>query len=117
MSLLENALGDFTIINKVVIDDGYGGVTTRWSDGATIKGAMIFDGSTEMKIAQSMGVTSAYTFTVKKSVVLDYHTVLRRESDKKIFRLTSDSDDKKTPEEAKLDMRQYDAEEWELVDG
>lgn len=114
MSLLDNAFEDFTIINKVVIDDGYGGVTTRWTDGATIKGAIVFDSSTEMKIAQSMGVTAAYTLTVRKSVLLDYHTVLRRESDKKIFRLTSDSDDKKTPQEAVLDMRQYDAEEWEL---
>ena len=117
MSLLDNAFENFTIVNKTVVDDGYGGVTTRWVDGATIKGAMVFDGSTQMKIAQSMGVTSAYTLTVRKSVLLDYHTVLRRESDKKIFRLTSDSDDKKTPEEAALDMRQYDAEEWELANG
>lgn len=114
MSLLDSAYEDFTIINKSVIDDGYGGVTTAWVDGATIKGAMVFDGSAEMKIAQAMGVTSAYTLTVKKNIPLDYHTVLRRESDGKIFRLTSDSDDKKTPEEATLNMRQYDAEEFVL---
>ena len=67
-----------------------------------------------MKIAEAMGVTATYTLTVKRNVALDYHTVLRRESDKKIFRLVSDSDDKKTPEEAALDMRQYDAEEFVL---
>ena len=115
MSLLENAYEDFTIVNKSIVDDGYGGTTTAWTDGATIKGAMVFDGSTQMKIAQAMGVTAAYTFTVKKSIELDYHTVLRRESDKKIFRLTSNSDDKKTPEEANLNMRQYSAEEWKLL--
>ncbi len=114
MSLLDNAYEDFTVINKAIIDDGYGGTATDWVDGATIKGVMVFDGSTQMKVAQAMGVTSAYTLTVKKNVVLDYHTVLRRESDKKIFRLTSDSDDKKTPEEATLNMRQYSAEEWKL---
>lgn len=114
MSLLESAYENFTILNKSIVDDGYGGVTTEWSDGATIQGAMVFDNSTQMKIAQSMGVTSSYTLTVKKSIVLDYHTVLRRESDKKIFRLTSDSDDKKTPKEASLNMRQYSAEEWQL---
>ena len=114
MSLLDNAYEDFTIINKEVVDDGYGGTATRWVDGATIKGVMVFDGSTQMKVAQAMGVTSAYTLTVKKNIGLDYHTVLRRESDKKIFRLTSDSDDKKTPEEATLNMRQYSAEEWKL---
>lgn len=115
MSLLDNAYEDFTVINKTIIDDGYGGVTTAWVDGATIKGAIVFDSSAQMKVAQAMGVTSAYTFTVKKDVALDYHTVIRRESDKKIFRLTSNSDDRKTPEEAALNMRQYSAEEWELV--
>lgn len=114
MSLLDNAYEDFTIINKSVVDDGYGGTTVVWTDGATIKGAIVFDSSTQMKVAQAMGVTSAYTLTVKKSVELDYHTVIRRESDKKTFRLTSNSDDKKTPEEAALNMRQYSAEEWKL---
>lgn len=115
MSLLDEAYEDFTVINKIIVDDGYGGTTTVWSDGAKIKGAIVFDSSTQMKVAQAMGVTSAYTLTVRKSTELDYHTVLRRESDKKIFRLTSNSDDKKTPNSANLDMRQYSAEEWNLT--
>ena len=114
MSLLEQAYEDFTVLNKSVVDDGYGGTITVWNDGATIKGAIVFDNSAQMKTAQAMGATAAYTLTVKKSVGLDYHTVLRRESDKKVFRLVSNSDDKKTPSGAYLDMRQYSAEEWEL---
>ena len=114
MSLLDSAYEDFTIINKAVVDDGYGGTTVVWSDGATISGAVVFDSSTQMKVAQAMGVTSAYTLTVRKSNDLDYHTVLRRESDKKIFRITSNSDDKQTPISAGLDMKQYSAEEWKL---
>lgn len=117
MSLLENAYENFTIINKSTVDDGYGGITTVWSDGATIKGVMVLDSSTQMKIAQAAGVTSIYTLTVKKSVLLDFHTILRRVSDNKIFRLTSDTDDKKTPDPVSLDMRQYSAEEWRLTDG
>lgn len=114
MSLLEEAMEDFTVLNKSVISDGYGGTETVWTEGATIKGAIVFDSSNQAKIAQAMGVTSAYTLTVKKNVVLDYHTVLRRENDKKLFRLTSDSDDKKTPQSANLNMRQYTAEEFTL---
>jgi len=114
MSLLESAYEDFTIINKSVVDDGYGGTTVVWSDGATIDATAVFDSSTQMKVAAAMGVTSAYTITVKKAYDLDYHTVLRRERDKKIFRITSNSDDKKTPQSAGLDMRQYSAEEWKL---
>lgn len=114
MSLLENAYENFTIINKLVVDDGYGGTTIQWVDGAVISGVAVMNNSTQMKIAQTMGVTANYTITVKKNIELDYHTVLRRESDKKIFRLMSNSDDKKTPQSAGLNMRQYDAEEWKL---
>lgn len=114
MSLLEQAFEPFTIINKAIVSDGYGGTTTVWADGATIQGAIVFNSSTQMKVAAAMGVTATYTLTVKKNVELDYHTVLRRESDKKTFRLVSNSDDQKTPESATLNMRQYDAEEWRL---
>lgn len=114
MSLLDNAYEDFTVINKIIVDDGYGGVTTTWSDGAKISGAIVFDSSGQMKIAQAAGYTAAYTFTVRKDIALDYHTVVRRESDKKIFRLVTNSDDKKTPAGAGLNMRQYAAEEWVL---
>lgn len=115
MSLLENAYEDFVILNKSVVDDGYGGTSTVWTEGATVKGAIVFDGSTQMKIAQAMGVAGVYTLTVKKNVDLDYHTVLRRSKDGKIFRITSNSDDNKTPSDASLNMRQYSAEEWELA--
>lgn len=115
MSLLSEAFENFIILNKAVIDDGYGGVKTEWTAGATIQGAIVLDSSTEAKIAEIMGAKDLYTLTVRKDLELDYHTVIKRESDNKIFRLTSDSDDKKTPKSAGLNMRQYSAEEWELV--
>ena len=115
MSLLENAYEDFIVINKSVVDDGYGGTTTVWSPGATIQGAITYDSSNGMKIAQSLGSTSIYTLTVKKNVDLDYHTVLKRKSDNHVFRTTANSDDRKTPESAGLNMRQYAVEEWELT--
>ena len=114
MSLLENACEDFTVINKAIVDDGYGGTTTTWTDGAVIKGAIVFDNSAQMKTAMAAGAKSAYTLTVKKHIELDYHTVIRRESDGVLFRLTSNSDDKKTPSSANLDMRQYSAEEFHI---
>ena len=38
--------------------------------------------------------------------------MVRRASDGKIFRVTSDGDDKRTPRSAALNMRNVSAEEW-----
>lgn len=114
MSLLDDAFENFVILNKVTSSDGYGGIDTTWTEGAVIQGAIVYDGSTQMKIAQAMGVTSAYTLTVRKGLEFDYHDVIRRQSDGKIFRITSNSDELKTPKNAGLNMLQYSAEEWVL---
>ena len=97
MSLLDEAFENFVILNKVTSSDGYGGIDTTWTEGAVIQGAIVYDGSTQMKIAQAMGVTSAYTLTVRKGLEFDYHDVIKRQSDNKIFRITSNSDELKTP--------------------
>ena len=117
MSLLSEFFEDFVIVNKVIVDDGYGGVDTTWTDGAHIKGALVLDSSMQARMAEAQGVKDLYTLTVRKSTELDFHTVIRRVSDNKIFRLTTDSDDKKTPNSASLDMRQYSVEEWSLPSG
>ena len=115
MSLLSDSFTDFIIINKAYVDDGYGGTDTTWTEGATIQGAMVHNTDLQSKVAEVMVSKNLYTFTVRRETTLDYHTVLKRVSDSKIFRLTSNSDDKKTPPGAMLDMRQYSAEEFELV--
>lgn len=112
MSLLEESMEPFTVINKTIVSDGYGGITTTYVEGAEIKGAIPYDDSTQVKIAEALGVKATYTLTVKKNIELDYHTILRRERDKKYFRLTSGTGDKQTPASAGLNMRQYSAEEF-----
>ena len=114
MSLLESAMEDFVIYNKIRVPDGYGGTTSQWVEGATIRGAIVYNSGAQVQIAQSMGAMGAYTLTVKKNVELDYHDVLRRTSDGKVFRITSNSDELKTPPSATLNMRNYNAEEWEI---
>lgn len=114
MSLLDEAMEEYTIKNRIVTGDGYGGTSNKWVDGAKIKGAMAFNTSQETRTGQALGVTSVYTLTTKRNVNLQYHDVLVRSRDKKIFRVTSDGDDKFTPNSANLDMRQVTCEEWEL---
>lgn len=114
MSLLDEAFEKFTIMNKVRTDDGYGGVVTTWTEGATVEGAMVLSNSPEIITAQAMGATNIYVLTVRKDTLFDYHDVIKRQSDNKIFRVTTDSDDLKTPASASLNMRQYNCEAWTL---
>lgn len=115
MSLLSDAFENFTVMNKVVVDDGYGGTKKTWTDGIMIQGAIVVNNSAQEKIAASMGATGTYTLTVRKNIYLDYHDVLKRVRDNKYFRLVTDSDDLATPPTAGLNMRQYSAEEWTLT--
>lgn len=114
MSLLSEAMEKCTMIDKRTSPDGYGGTQTSWVDGAEFQAAIVLDNSLEARIADKQGVTALYTITTIKTVNLQYHDVFRRESDKKIFRVTSDGDDKHTPASAGLNMRQVSAEEWRL---
>lgn len=115
MSLLEDALEEFKIINKTKVSDGYGGTIDTWTEGVTIKAAAVVDSSAEMRVAMAEGVKASYTLTTLKNVNLQYHDVIKRVRDDKIFRVTSDGDDKATPLSATLNMRQVTCEEWELT--
>lgn len=115
MSLLDEMMSSCVVVNKAIVDDGYGGYKTAWTDGANFDAAIVADDSIESRVGQAAGVTSIYTVTIRKEMMLEYHDVFRRVSDGKIFRVTSDGDDKFTPNSASLDMRQVTAEEWRLT--
>lgn len=118
MSLLTEAMENCTMLNKVTIPDGYGGRTDIWQESDfTFDAAIVFDTSLEARRADKEGVTSLYTVTTDKSIVMEYHDVFKRLRDNKIFRVTSDGDDKFTPASATLNMRQVTAEEWSLPNG
>lgn len=114
MSLLSEAMENCILLNKQTMADGYGGYITTWVDGAEFTAAITFDTSMEARTADKVGVTSLYTVTTSKALILQYHDVFRRVRDGKIFRVTSDGDDKFTPASANLNMRQVTAEEWSL---
>lgn len=114
MSLLDEAFEKFTMVDRTTTSDGYGGFIPVWTDGAEIQAAAVLNQSTGAQIAQALKERSSYTITTRKNVTLEYHDVVRRQSDKKVFRITSDGDDMKTPNSAALNMRNVTAEEWEL---
>lgn len=115
MSLLDSAFEKFTMLDKLTAADGMGGIITRYVDGAKISAAAVLMSSAEATIAQALTNKEAFTITTRRNVNLQYHDILRRESDGKIFRVTSDGDDLKTPPSATLDMRNVSAEEWSIT--
>ena len=117
MSLLEEAMEKCILMDKSVTKDGYGGYVTVYSDGVDFEAATVLDTSIEARAAEHQGVKNLYTVTTKKVMNLQFHDVFRRVRDNKIFRVTSDGDDKRTPVSATLNMRQVTAEEWSIPDG
>lgn len=118
MSLLSEAMEKCILLNKSSVPDGYGGRRDIWQESDfDFDAAIVFDTSLEARRAEKEGVTSLYTVTTEKSIKLEYHDVFKRISDNKIFRVTSDGDDKYTPASATLNMRQVTAEEWNLPNG
>ena len=111
MSLLSDAMESCVILNKQTSSDAYGGFINTWTDGAEFKAAIVFDTSIEARAAEAQGVHSMYTVTTTRNLTLQYHDVFRRTRDGKLFRVTSDGDDKFTPASTALDMRQVTAEE------
>ena len=112
MSLLTQAMEDVVMLEKKRVPDGEGGFTTDWVDGVQFKAAISFDSSMQARTAEKQGVTSLYTITTPKNANLQYHDVLRRVRDGKVFRVTSDGDDVITPEGASFQFGQVTAEEW-----
>ena len=116
MSLLSEAMESCVMQDRRTVSDGYGGFTTTWSDGAVFRAAIVLDSSMQARVAAVQGVTALYTVTTEKNINLQSHDVFRRASDGKVFRVTSDGDDKRTPASASLNMRQVSAEEWRLAE-
>lgn len=114
MSIIDDFKTQCKLLEKTQTPDGEGGFTTEWTEGAAFMAAVVFNNSMEARVAEKQGVTNLYTVTTDKNTSLEYHDVFKRVSDDKIFRVTSDGDDAKTPDVATFAFSQVSAEEWVL---
>ena len=114
MSLLSESYEDVVLLDKQRESDGEGGFITEWTESVEFRAAITFDTSMQSRIAEKQGVSSQYTVTTDKNAKLKYHDVIKRLRDGKIFRITSDGDDKITPKSATFQFLQVTAEEWML---
>lgn len=114
MSLLKEAMETVVLMDKTTKLDSVGGQIHVWTEGIEFEAAIISDTSIEARIGQVQGVKSIYTVTLPKNIMLEYHDVFKRISDGKVFRVTSDWEDKQTPSRATFQFNQVTAEEWAL---
>lgn len=113
MSMIEESMESVCFMEKTRTPDGEGGFITAWTDGAEFKASITFDTSMPARVGEKQGVTSLYTVTTNKNAKLEFHDVIKRLRDGKIFRITSDGDDKQTPARAVFGQYlQVTAEEW-----
>ena len=115
MGLIDAFKEKCTLVEKTRVPDGEGGWTTTWVDGIKFDAAVVMDTTMQARVAEKQGMTAVYTVTTDRGTPLDFHDVFRRESDGKVFRVTSDSTDKKTPDVASFQFAQVTAEEWSLT--
>ena len=112
--LLSEAMTTCQILTAMRVEDGLGGYSVVYVEGAIFYAAIVKNNSLQAKVALKQGVSDVYTITTGRELNLQYHEVFRRLEDGKVFRVTSNGDDDKTPKSAGLNMRQVSAEEWNL---
>ena len=115
MSLIDCMMVPCVFMEKKQVPDGSGGQVTTWEDGEPLKAAIVRDASTESRVADATKAVEQYTITVSRSVHLKYHAVIKRLSDGKTFRITSDNAEMKAPPCTALDIAQSTAEAWRLT--
>lgn len=113
--LVDEFKEDCVLLEKQRTPDGEGGWRTEWREGAAFRAAIVMDTTLRARVAESQGMTAIYTVTTDRSLPLDFHDVFRRVRDGQVFRVTSDSDDKRTPDVATFQFHQVNAEEWRLA--
>lgn len=115
MRLYESMMEACTILVLTETRDTVGGVNKAWTDGETINAAIVKNSTMENEEAEKERVNEQFTITLPKGMSLNYHDVIRRESDGDIFRVTSIQADSETPIRATFQFGQVQAERWELT--
>lgn len=110
--MLQDYFETLVFLEKHSVSDGMGGFIEDYVEGAEFKGGITTDNSIEMRVAEKQGVTSVYTVTMPINVPLKYGDIIKRKSDNKYFRITSNANDMQTPKRANVQFKQAQAESW-----
>ena len=105
------------IIDKVTGDDAYGGSVVGYRVGASIDAAIIKNSTTEAIVAEKQGASEFFTIVTNKGSMLDYHSIIRRDSDTEYFIITSRETDSEAPAQSTIQISKVNAERWTVPNG
>jgi len=105
------------IIDKFTSDDAYGGSVVGYRVGASIDAAIIKNSTTEAIVAEKQGASEFFTIVTNKGSMLDYHSIIRRDSDSEYFMVTSREKDSEAPARSTIQISKVNAERWNVPSG
>lgn len=102
------------IMEKRRVEDGAGGWTTEWTQGAEFTNYQGRKSSVEALRAEQEGVTSLYTGLVQKDVPIEYGDYYKDLETGTTYRVTSRPEERVTPSSASMQLKAFSAERKEL---
>lgn len=110
--LYDEAMEDCVLLVEKHTPDGSGGTVTAWEDGASFRAAVVLDTSDGIVAGDAARVHNVYHVYVDPADAPAYHTVFRRVSDGRVFRVTQEG--KTAPARASFRLSVCMAEGWEV---
>lgn len=112
--MMESLAHECVLLVKTPVSDGEGGWTNGWADGPTFKTYPAIDSSIQARRAEKEGVTSLYSVMVPQNVPISLGDFYRDTVTDETFHVTSNPDEKKTPETSTLGVKGFTAEKKAL---
>lgn len=103
------------MMDKTTANDGLGGFTAQWTEGAAFDAIIRKDSAPAQIVAQQQGVNEMFTVIVDRAVPLEFHDVFKRLSDGAIFRMTSNTKDAAAPSPSTVPIAKGTCERWVLT--
>lgn len=95
--MLEDFFEDFTKMVETSADNDLGGSTSSLSDGEEFRAGIFQNKTSRVIVATSEKIAVDYTIVARKTTVLGFNDIVKRNGDNALFRVTSDCADMETP--------------------
>ena len=110
MSLLDSYSRECVLMEKKRTLSPEGGWKTEWSEGLIFQNHQALDTSMEARRAEKDGVTSVYSALVEKGFPVEYNDYFRDKTTGYTYRVSSNPDEKQSPDSASFSLKYFTAE-------